>query len=237
MKNSNGEFYVILVEDTKKYGIICASIISRVRWWCEYNQKNKIKDRYHNGQWWSGFMSARSFAEQTGISQRTIEKNLTKLLDNKVLIKDIFNKKGYDRTGWYRVNPNTPIAYNLYPERVDDIPLEGSSKYADSVVPNTLTEETIPVNHSIKQDVNHSVNTTVNTTVNPMLETIDINIKLLKDNLIINSNIPTEIKDIALQLVEGYITSKQIEKLEQNKHYFNKFGAMKPFLNKIGITL
>jgi len=72
---------------------------------------------------------------------------------------------------------------------------------------------------------------------NLTLETIDYNLKLLKDNLLINSNIPTEIKDIALQLVEGPITSKQKDKLEQNKHYFNKFGAIKPYLNEIGITL
>lgn len=220
-------YYVCSVEDTKKYGIICASIIGRVRMWCEYNEKNKVKDRFYKGEWWSGFMSARSFSEQIGIKQRTIEKKLTQLVEDNVLIKDCFNKKGFDRTGWYRVNPDTPIAYSIYADSVDDIPLERRCIYPNSVDPSTPTEETIPVSLTVKQSVSHSVSQTVNTSVNQ---------ELLINSLENNNKVPIDIKDIAIALILKQITSKQIDKLKENKHHFIPIKAIHSYLNEIGIT-
>jgi hypothetical protein len=173
------------VEHTKKFGIIQAAIIGRVLFWCDYNHKNKIKDRYYDNYWWSGFMSAREFSEQTGISQRTIEKNLVDLIKNGVLVKGVYNKKGFDKTGWYRVTPSTLIECTIYPERVDDVPLEGISIYPEGVNRNTLREETIPDNLSVKQNDKQTIKPPVNPPVNSEIleQTIKDLTKIILDEL------------------------------------------------------
>ena len=170
METNKKDHYYVSVDDTIKYGIISAAIIGRVRHWCQYNEKHNVQDRYHINFWWSGFMSSREFAEQLGISAKTVEKNLSKLLKNGVLIKGVFNKKGFDRTGWYRVNPNPPIEETISPNRVDDLPLESKSISPNGVNGNTPREETIPVSISVSKTVKHSGNPPVNPPVNPSVE-------------------------------------------------------------------
>lgn len=147
--------YYISVDDTIKYGITCAAIIGRVKFWCEYNQKNKVKDRFHINFWWSGFMSSKEFSEQLGISKKTIETNLSKLLKNGVLIKGVFNKKGYDRTNWYRVNPFPPIKEMVSSNQVIPFTQIKEMDILKSGVP-------IPINLSVNSNVKNSVNTTNN---------------------------------------------------------------------------
>lgn len=170
MATKKNEYYYCSVEDTKRYGIIRSAIIGRIRFWCEYNEKNKVKERYHQDYWWSGFISSRELAEQLGMSERTIEKNITELVNIGVLIKGRFNKKGFDRTRWFRVNPFTLIEDTIYPIRVHDIPLEGTSIHSDSVNPFTPTEGTIPVNPSFNPSVKKTDKHTVNPPVNPFVE-------------------------------------------------------------------
>ena len=73
MQQSNEKYYYINVEDSIKYGLVSAAIISRVQFWCEYNEKNKIKDRFYDGYWWSGYLTSKHLGEQLGISHKTIE--------------------------------------------------------------------------------------------------------------------------------------------------------------------
>lgn len=149
-QNKNGYYYVS-VEDTKKYGIISAAIIGRIKWWCQYNQENKVKDRFYNGEWWSGFISSKEFSEQLGLPVKTIEKHLSKLLKTSILFKDVFNKKKYDRTGWYRVNPFPPIEDTIYSNRGN-----GNTQIEEMDLPNL--GEPIPNNLSVNQNVKQSVN-------------------------------------------------------------------------------
>ena len=145
-------YYMVSVEDTIKYGITAAAIIGRVKWWCEYNEKKKVKDRYHINFWWSGFMSSKELSEQLGISRKTIETNLSKLLKSGVLIKGVFNKKGYDRTSWYRVNP--------FPQIEDTIS-------SNQVIPFTQIKEMdiresgepIPVSITVIKNVSKTIST------------------------------------------------------------------------------
>ena len=234
MKKKNEYFYV-LVEDTKRYGLISASIIGRVRWWCEYNEKNKVKDRHHQDYWWSGFISARELAEQTGINQRTIETNLTKLLKTGVLIKGIFNKKGFDRTGWYRVNPSTTIEDMMYDNTVDDIHLNSSSIYDNTVDGYTTTNETIPVKHSVNQNVKQTGSHSVNPPVNPPVE-LSVEDKQIVIPVIRSSKAPEHIIDLLIVLIKdgpGYLTPPNKEQIKSNKHYFNKIGVIQPILNQL----
>ena len=155
MQKNKNEYYMVSVEDTKKYGITSAAIIGRIRWWCEYNEKNKVKDRYHINFWWSGFMSSKVLSEQLGIAHKTIETHLSKLLKNGILIKGVFNKKGYDRTSWYRVNPFPQIEESISSNQVIPFTQIKEMDIPESGVP-------IPVKHSLNQNVNHSANPPVN---------------------------------------------------------------------------
>lgn len=155
MENNKNDIYVISVEDTKKYGIISAAIIGRVRWWCKYNEENKVKDRYHENNWWSGFMSSKEFSEQLGMPVKTIEKHLSILVKSKVLFKDNFNKRQYDRTCWYRVNPFPPIEETIYSNRGNGTTLIGEMDLLQKGKP-------IPVNLSVKQNVKQTGGLSVN---------------------------------------------------------------------------
>ena len=64
----------------------------------------------------------------------------------------------------------------------------------------------------------------------------DWDVKQIKYSLDLNNNIPTEIKYIVSQLLDGFVTKKQIEELDKNKHYFNKFLAVHPYFNEFGIN-
>jgi DNA-binding transcriptional ArsR family regulator len=120
-------YVITYVEDTKKYGPVKSLIIGVVKNWCNINKDKK--GYVYEGYSWSGHITAKEMSEQTGMSIRTVEKNLKQLIDDKILIAGNFNKYKNDRTYWYR--PNTLIADM-------QIPLERISKYPDSVSANTL---------------------------------------------------------------------------------------------------
>jgi hypothetical protein len=177
MENKKNEIFIVSVEDTIKYGIIKAAIIGRVRWWCQYNKDNKVKDRFHNGEWWSGFMSPKVFAEQLGLPETTVKNNLVSLTKHEILIKDKFNKKGFDKTNWYRINPNPPQIQSSYLKDTTIV----SERYNDSIgeIQSTVSErynhrivegEPIPVSLSVNQNVKQSVSISVNPPVNPFVE-------------------------------------------------------------------
>jgi biotin operon repressor len=174
MENKD-KYYVVSVEDTIKYGIISAAIIGRVRWWCEYNEKNKVKDRFHIEHWWSGFLSSKQLSEQLGIPIRTVEKHLFKLLKDGIIIKDVFNKKGYDRTSWYRVNPSTPIEYAIYANSVNGYTPIGEMDIRQLGKP-------IPDNLSIIKNVSHSGNNTSNIEISVEEQLEQINFLIEEDN-------------------------------------------------------
>jgi hypothetical protein len=168
MEKNNEKYYYLNVEDTIKYGLVSAAIISRVQFWCEYNEKNKIKDRFYDGYWWSGYLTSKHLGEQLGISHKTIENHLAKLKQIGILIKATYNKKGFDRSSWYRVNPFTQN------EEMEILKLE-ESIYPNQVNGNTQNEEMdllelgepIPDNPSVNSSVNtksikHSENPTLN---------------------------------------------------------------------------
>jgi biotin operon repressor len=164
--------YVVSVEDTINYGITSAAIIGRIRMWCEYNQKNKIKDRYHLEFWWSGFMSSKVLSEQLGISRKTIETNLSKLLKDGIIIKGVFNKKGYDRTSWYRVNP--------FPQIKERISL-------NQVIPFTQIKEMDILESGKPIPVNLTISKNVKQTVIPPVNPVEDRLKELNELITINN--------------------------------------------------
>jgi len=216
--------YVVSVEDTIKYGITSAAIIGRVRWWCDYNKNNKVKDRYHIDFWWSGFMSSKVLSEQLGISKKTIETNLSKLLKDGVLIKGVFNKKGYDRTSWYRVNPFPPIKEMVSSNQV--IPFT-QIKEMDTPKSGTPIPVSISLSKTVKQTVNPSVNTPVELTdidKEQIIQSID------------NLKVSDDLKDIFIYFIQDgakCLTRPQKDKLIGNKHYLNKIKILQPILDEL----
>mgnify|MGYP001183720629 CR=1 FL=1 len=104
MKKEN-LFYVGSVEDTKKYGVIKAIILGRIRFWCELNEKEN--NYFYYGVNWTGPLSHKDLSEQTGIPEKTISRHIKELIDMNVIFKNVFNEKEFDRTGWYSIKtPN-----------------------------------------------------------------------------------------------------------------------------------
>jgi hypothetical protein len=190
METNKNEYYVVSVEDTIKYGAVKAAIIGRVRHWCQYNEKHNVQDRFHINFWWSGFMSAKEFAEQLGIKQRTIEDHLSTLLKDGVLVKGCFNKRNNDRTGWYRINPNPPtrevlsrITGNGYTEKRDTLSRNTGNGYTEKRDMDVLDDGTpLPVSISVSHSVKNSVSTPVNPPVNPSVEDLNIVLNLIRQN-------------------------------------------------------
>ena len=178
----NNEFYMVSVQDTINYGITSAAIIGRIRMWCEYNQKNKVKDRYHLEFWWSGFMSSKVLSEQLGISRKTIETNLSKLLKDGIIIKGVFNKKGYDRTSWYRVNPFPQIKEMISSNQVNPF-----TQIKEMDIPKSSTP--IPVSTSVIVDVK--------TSVIPPVNPVEDRLKELNELITINNFLNNEERGIA----------------------------------------
>lgn len=240
MEQSNEKYFYLNVEDTIKYGLVSAAIISRVQFWCEYNEKNKVKDRFYDGYWWSGYLTSKHISEQIGISHRTIENHLDKLKQIGVLIKATYNKKGFDRSSWYRVNPFTQN------EEMEILELS-KSIYLNNVNGNTQNEEMdllelrepIPDNPSVNLSVNSkSVKPSANTTFNqiehhntgaditPKKKRKQIFAQLLET--LPRFNISDDTKEILFKL----ITNKELDRIagtqgreltEQEKYLINEF--------------
>ena len=172
-------YYCVSVEYTKKFGIVKATIISRIEFWCDYHKENKSNDKFNDGYWWSGYMSYSDIVEQTGLPYKTVRNNIQEILKDGIIIRGRFNKKGYDKTSWYRINDvpgagitTTLSGYNQYPEKVQHSTLSGYNEYPERVEVVPGMGAPIPVN-----PVNHfesSVITPVITPVNQeLLEKIE----------------------------------------------------------------
>lgn len=147
--HNNEKYYYGSVDDTIKYGVVQAIILGRIRWWCQYNEEQKDKDKFHDGYYWSGWMTGKDFEEQTGIPDSTIYRNLNELIDKKIILRERFNKMKRDKSGWYRINPN-PQNGNTISQNENTNPQNGTS--------NSQNENTLPVNLPINQSENLSEN-------------------------------------------------------------------------------
>lgn len=169
MENKNNSWCTD-VSTVRKYGIVSAAIISRIQFWCDYNEKNKIKDRFYDGYWWSGYMRPEDLESQLGVVASTIKKNIYKLIKDGVLIKAKYNKKGFDRTNWYRYNgidQNGTMDCTKMDQSI--VPNESNGLYENGTMESTELDQTIPVNPSVKPSVNSkSVKPSVNPPLNPI---------------------------------------------------------------------
>jgi len=212
------KIFIVNVEDTIKYGIIKAAIIGRIRFWGEYNKENNVKDKFHDGEWWGGYFTPADLEEQLGIPERTIKDNLIKLVNDNILIKGKFNKKGFDKTNWYRYNYSTPDVQSIVQEMYNDSTLDVQSIVQEMYDPLDIRCTTNTCKSSINQTLNQSVNQTINRNVELTKFEVD-NLLLTLDNV----NAPDRVLGLVKTLITdgpGYLTKSNRELVVQHKNYF-----------------
>jgi hypothetical protein len=196
METTKNKYFCVNGKFVEKYGLIKGIILSRIEFWVDYNKEKKqnFYDNYH----WSGYLSAKNISEQVCIPIKTIEKNLSQLLRSGVLIKGNYNKKGYDKTNWYRINPTLPerITYpptegNLPSKRgYGDTPVEGMH-----ILPEGVPIPVNPINLSINKNINQTISTENIIGPGPM-EYIEDIIENIEDDLTDPDNVYNFLKSI-----------------------------------------
>jgi predicted transcriptional regulator len=145
------------IEDIKQYGAVQAIILGRIRWWCHYNEQQKDKHKFHEGYYWSGWMTGKDFEEQTGLPSSTVYRNLNELMDRKIIFRERFNKMKRDKSGWYRINLNSQNENTNSQNENTNSQNENINSQNDNTLPVNL-----PVNHSVSLAGNLENNNTSN---------------------------------------------------------------------------
>ena len=84
-------------------GVNESIIIQQIHYWLNINEKAKIN--FHEGRYWT-YNTYENWQKTNFrfLSVPTLKRIFKKLEDKKILIKDNFNKKKYDRTLWVTIN-------------------------------------------------------------------------------------------------------------------------------------
>ena len=82
-----------------------ATVLQQVHYWIEVNRKNKNKEVYKDGYYWT-YRSIKKWHEEEFdyLSFSTVRRTFDDLIEDGYLITGEYNKFGADRTKWYRVN-------------------------------------------------------------------------------------------------------------------------------------
>ena len=98
-------------EIAKEYGVNIAIFLDNMAFWTRTNASNK--QNLHEDRYWS-YGTPEFFANYFPYwKPRLIKDIIKKCKDEGLLLKNNFNKKGYDRTSWYALSDKALIALNL----------------------------------------------------------------------------------------------------------------------------
>lgn len=85
----------------KAFGVCGALLIQQIHYWC---MVKKAQGEKHDGNYWS-WNTTKQLAEQLGCyEERTIKRVCMELRETGIVLIGNFNKMGYDRTLWYRLD-------------------------------------------------------------------------------------------------------------------------------------
>lgn len=138
------------IAEAKKYGLKEAIILYNIRFWLDKNIANGTN--FKNGRVWT-FNSYKAFNELFPyLSQSQVKRCLTNLVKEGILIKENYNKLGFDRTNWYSINE---AKYDL---NDNSSPLDESVPRSDENVPRV--DESVPPIPDSKQHIKntHTIN-------------------------------------------------------------------------------
>lgn len=226
------QFTIVYVDDVKQYGLIRATILGKIKGWCDTNRKGK---RYHyDGFYWSGHITLNEMVEQTGLPLETIKKNLKWLIENNVVIKGNYNKIKIDRTGWYRHNPTVlldPIQSSCEEHTI--VPVRNNGTVLLGTMDNTCEEQTIPtIPTTNPSNIQKPTITTTITTTNPPVELNEFEKEQLL-NLVKNIVAPDDATYWVECLIKNEsVTSARKELVRKNINYFNKGKLLPKFLEE-----
>jgi len=94
--------HIFDIEDTIKYGVDCAVMLTNFRFWIAKNKANNVN--FYDGQYWT-YNSVTAFEKLFPYySYGQIKRTLKKLEDLGLIKSGNYNKSKYDRTKWYCLN-------------------------------------------------------------------------------------------------------------------------------------
>jgi hypothetical protein len=77
-------------------------LYAKIKNWIYRNEDKKSAYHYKVGYWWT-FGTYEYWAEECGLETKTVGKHLRGLVSSGILKTGNYNKKGYDKTIWYRL--------------------------------------------------------------------------------------------------------------------------------------
>lgn len=129
------------VEVARQYGINAAILLQYINFCCE-NKKANNQDFYDNMFWM--YNTRKAFFELFPyMSDHKIRTALEKLIENELIVKGNYNKKGYDQTSWYAI---TEKGMSL----IKKCPME-YTKMSNGICKNV---QPIPVNNPLNKKIN-----------------------------------------------------------------------------------
>ena len=134
--------HVFSVDDAIKYGVEKAVILQNLRFWLEKVKANDKDDHKHDGYYWT-YNSARAFSELFPyFGERKVQRLLTQLENDGVIMSGNYNKIAYDRTKWYSM-PEFSIIQNCQMEGKD---LSNGNTQSVEPIPDVITDVIADVN-------------------------------------------------------------------------------------------
>ena len=146
MANKIPNYGIYSPEHVKEYGASCAIILGCIIKWCNHNKKND--NHLYDGYYWSGHITHKEFAEQTGLELKTVQRSLKWLLDCKVIANGRYNKLSYDKTGWYRTTGHfvPKVQDKLIPTTVQNVHIDMDKMSVTIPVNPFQSIENLPIN-------------------------------------------------------------------------------------------
>ena len=87
------------IDIAKEYGMFEAVLYNHFLFWIKKNKANG--KNYKDGRFWT-YSSIKALCDLFPyMTKNQIEYSIKKLIDNKVLLKAVYNDNSYDRTSWY----------------------------------------------------------------------------------------------------------------------------------------
>tara|TARA_R110000822_G_C15338773_1_gene495916 strand:- start:30376 stop:31182 length:807 start_codon:yes stop_codon:yes gene_type:complete len=121
-----GMNYSFDIDDAVKYGVEEAVLLHNFKFWLRQNLANNT--HVHDDNVWT-YNSQRAMTDLFPFwSKRQVERILSSLIKQEVLITGNYNKMGYDRTLWYAMKDVKALELNISPNGDIDItkPLHGN---------------------------------------------------------------------------------------------------------------
>lgn len=219
----NGFPLLVYPSLAKEIGLNEAIIISQVHYWLQKSTN------FRDGHWWIYHKYREWESEFPFWSKNTIIRAITSLRDDGYLITDKFNKAGYDKTLWYRIDYSKLNALQLndeqnnlrpskqknevgsYPEWVGKVPKMGKP------IPETLQR--------LKNNSGAGISSPIED------ETFKVIINYLNEQSGNEYDVTNETKElIEVRFSEGFTEQDFMDVIKDKAFEWGNSDEMKPFL-------